>query len=66
MTVQRTLSGPRAATVAGLVVGALGIMILWASGRVPALPAARDRHTAGWHLLRRYGPMALGTLGWHQ
>lgn len=32
MTAQRTLSGPRAATVAGLVVGALGIAILWASG----------------------------------
>src|SRR5918992_327760 len=32
MTVQRILSGPRAATVAGLVGGALGIAILWASG----------------------------------
>jgi hypothetical protein len=29
---QRSLSTPRAATVAGLVVGALGIVILWASG----------------------------------
>jgi hypothetical protein len=29
---QRSWSGPRAATVAGLVVGALGIAILWASG----------------------------------
>jgi hypothetical protein len=29
---QRTLSGPRAATVAGLLVGAVGIAILWASG----------------------------------
>jgi hypothetical protein len=32
MTAQRTLSQARAATVAGLVVGALGITILWASG----------------------------------
>jgi hypothetical protein len=32
MNVQRTLSGPWAATVAGLVVGAVGIAILWASG----------------------------------
>jgi hypothetical protein len=32
MKAQSTLSGPRAATVAGLVVGALGIAILWASG----------------------------------
>jgi hypothetical protein len=32
MTVRRTLSGERAVTVAGLVVGAAGIAILWASG----------------------------------
>jgi hypothetical protein len=32
MSMQRSLSTPRAATVAGLVVGALGIAILWASG----------------------------------
>jgi hypothetical protein len=32
MSVRRRLSGPRAATVAGLVAGALGIGILWASG----------------------------------
>jgi hypothetical protein len=32
MHAQRRLSGPRAATVVGLVVGALGIAILWASG----------------------------------
>jgi hypothetical protein len=32
MSAQRTLSEPRALTVAGLVVGALGIAILWASG----------------------------------
>ncbi len=32
MTVQRTLSGGRAVTVAGLVVGAAGIAVLWASG----------------------------------
>ncbi len=32
MSVQRTLSGQRAVTVAGLVVGAAGIAILWASG----------------------------------
>jgi hypothetical protein len=32
MTVQRTLSGERAVTVAGLVVGAAGIAVLWASG----------------------------------
>jgi hypothetical protein len=32
MNAQSTLSGPRAATVAGLMVGALGIAILWASG----------------------------------
>jgi hypothetical protein len=32
MTAQRTLSGPRAATVAGLVTGAVGIAILWAAG----------------------------------
>jgi hypothetical protein len=32
MNAQRRLSGPRAATVAGLVVGALGIAVLWASG----------------------------------
>lgn len=30
--VQESMSAPRAATVAGLVVGALGIAILWASG----------------------------------
>ena len=32
MTAQGTLSGPRALTIAGLVVGAIGIGILWASG----------------------------------
>jgi len=32
MHTQSTLSGPRAATVVGLVVGAVGIAILWASG----------------------------------
>jgi hypothetical protein len=32
MNVRSTWSGPRAATVAGLVVGAVGIAILWASG----------------------------------
>jgi hypothetical protein len=32
MNAQSTLSGPRAATVAGLMVGGLGIAILWASG----------------------------------
>jgi hypothetical protein len=32
MNAQRSLSGPPVATVVGLVVGALGIAILWASG----------------------------------
>ena len=32
MTMQRSFSGARAATVGGLVVGAMGIAILWASG----------------------------------
>src|SRR5262245_38527135 len=32
MNVQRSLSAPRALTIVGLVVGALGIAILWASG----------------------------------
>jgi hypothetical protein len=32
MSTQRSLSSPRAVTVLGLVVGALGIAILWASG----------------------------------
>jgi len=32
MNAQSRLSGPWAATVAGLVVGALGIAVLWASG----------------------------------
>jgi hypothetical protein len=32
MTTQRTLTGPRAVTVLGLVVGAVGVGILWASG----------------------------------
>ena len=32
MTVQRTLSGEQMVTVAGLVVGAAGIAVLWASG----------------------------------
>jgi len=32
MNGQRTLSGPRAVTVVGLVVGAVGIAILWAAG----------------------------------
>ena len=32
MHAQRSWSGPRAVTVVGLVVGALGIAILWASG----------------------------------
>ena len=32
MNVQRLLSGPRAVTIVGLVVGALGIAMLWASG----------------------------------
>ena len=32
MQMQRSTPAPRAATVAGLVVGALGIAILWASG----------------------------------
>jgi hypothetical protein len=30
----RSLSGPRAVTVAGLLAGALGIALLWASGRI--------------------------------
>jgi hypothetical protein len=34
MKAQSTWSGPRAATVAGLVVGAVGIAVLWASGRI--------------------------------
>ena len=34
MTVPRSLSAPRAATVAGMLVGALGIALLWASGRI--------------------------------
>jgi hypothetical protein len=34
MNAQRRWSGPRAATVAGLVVGASGIAVLWASGRI--------------------------------
>jgi len=32
MNAQKSWSGPRTATVAGLVVGAVGIAILWASG----------------------------------
>ena len=32
MQMQRSMSAPRATTVVGLVVGALGIAILWASG----------------------------------
>jgi hypothetical protein len=32
MHAQRSVSGPRAVTVGGLVVGALGIAILWAAG----------------------------------
>ena len=32
MNAQRSLSGPRALTVLGLVVGAVGIAILWAAG----------------------------------
>jgi hypothetical protein len=32
MNAQRRWSGPRAATVAGLVAGAVGIAILWAAG----------------------------------
>jgi hypothetical protein len=34
MTVSKSLSGSRALTVAGLLVGALGIALLWASGRI--------------------------------
>jgi hypothetical protein len=34
MNVQKSMSGPRALTVVGLIVGALGIAILWASGVV--------------------------------
>jgi cyanate permease len=34
MTARRSLSGPRAVTVAGLLAGALGISLLWASGRI--------------------------------
>lgn len=34
MTGLRSLSGPRAVTVAGLMVGAVGIAVLWASGRI--------------------------------
>jgi hypothetical protein len=32
MNAQRTWSGPRVATVVGLLVGAVGIAVLWASG----------------------------------
>jgi hypothetical protein len=32
VSAQRSLSGPRGVTVVGLVVGALGIAVLWASG----------------------------------
>ena len=32
MTAQRSMAGPRAVTLVGLVLGALGIAILWASG----------------------------------
>ena len=40
MRAQRSWSGPRAATVAGLAVGASGIAILWASGvEFPIYPA---------------------------
>ncbi len=39
MNTQRSLSGPRVVTVVGLVVGALGIAILWASGvKFPIYP----------------------------
>ena len=39
MSVQRSLSSPRAVTVLGLVVGALGVAILWASGvQFPVYP----------------------------
>ncbi|HEV8653238.1 MAG TPA: hypothetical protein VG276_28555 [Actinomycetes bacterium] len=39
MNAQSTLSGPRTATVVGLVAGALGIAILWASGvKFPVYP----------------------------
>src|SRR6266496_3111049 len=39
MNAQRSLSGPRVVTVVGLVVGALGIAILWASGvKFPIYP----------------------------
>ena len=34
MDAHRSLSGPRALTVAGLVVGSVGIAVLWASGVV--------------------------------
>ena len=34
MILSRTLSPPRAAAVAGMLVGALGIALLWASGRI--------------------------------
>jgi cyanate permease len=34
MTASRILSRPRAATVAGMLMGALGIALLWASGRI--------------------------------
>ena len=39
MKAQRSLSGPRAVTVVALVVGAVGIAILWAAGvRFPIYP----------------------------
>jgi hypothetical protein len=34
MRAQRSWSGPRVATVVGLLAGALGIAILWTSGRI--------------------------------
>jgi hypothetical protein len=56
------LTRSRAVTVVGLLVGALGIAILWAAGvEFPDLPAAGARHPAGRRDLREPGPVAMGT-----
>src|SRR6266516_5110693 len=65
MSVRRRLSGPRAATVAGLVAGALGIGILWASGvEFPFYPPPGMIILVAGALFVGLAPMAVGAGRW--
>ena len=60
MSVKGSFPGPQAVTLIGLVVGAVGIAILWASG-IEFPVSAGHHHPAGRRGFRRARPRGLGT-----